>query len=179
LSEYIQQIQQKLHSLPLSKRVVILYHLVGFETWSFNRDSSSHRDTIRGAKDIKEISSLPPIWVCPKFPMFTNSGIRAKFDVFALDNFKIKNLRVVLNVPSAAAIAATEGWRVGCTRRRERSVFSLSSSPLPTTNPDLSPGPHKSPGRPDTAARGSHAPPPEWRVARVPPTDETTAGRSM
>jgi len=51
---------------------VILYHLVGFETWSFNQDSSSHRDTIRGAKDIKEISSLPPIWVCPKFYKFTN-----------------------------------------------------------------------------------------------------------
>ena len=85
---------QKLHSLSLSKRVVILYHLVGFETWSFNRDSSSHRDTIRGAKDIKEISSLPPIWVCLKFPKFTNSGIRAKFDVFALDNLKKNKLKL-------------------------------------------------------------------------------------
>jgi len=96
-----------------------------------------------------------------------------------LDRMIKKGGSVVLNVPSAAAIADPEGWRMGCTRSRERPGFLSFLFTLPSTNPDLSPELNKTPGRPDMAARGLHAPLPEWRVARVPPTDETTAGGSM
>ena len=75
--------------------------------------------------------------------------------------------------------ADLEGWRVGCTRRRKRPDFLSFLFTLPSTNLDLSPELNKTPGRPDMAARGLHAPPPEWRVARILRTDETTAGRSL